>query len=53
MIKKSLLVLAALLWVLTGCGQEKNTAETSWTTAQMAETLFAPQSGSGDRKSVV
>ena len=48
MIKKSLLVLAALLWVLTGCGQEKNTAETSWTTAQMAETLFAPQSGSGN-----
>lgn len=41
MIKKSLLVLAALLWVLTGCGQEKTTAETSWTTAQMAETLFA------------
>lgn len=32
--------LAALLWVLTGCGKEQ-AAETSWTTAQMAETLFA------------
>lgn len=38
--------LAALLWVLTGCGKEQ-AAETSWTTAQMAETLFALDAPAG------
>ena len=50
MAKKNLLVLvavlSALLWALAGCGQGK-TVETSWTTAQMAETLFAPDASAG------
>ena len=50
MIKTRLLALAAvlivLLWVLTGCGKEP-AAETSWTTAQMAESLFALDAPAG------